>query len=102
LCYSLHINGLEDINGDRTWKLKQAPLQCHWLKKKPALVLLVYPDKRCARCVNVAPVARTVSRHGRNETATLAMLLHNRAGPIIESSIENNMVPLQFSRDQES
>jgi hypothetical protein len=24
----------------------------------------VYPDKRCARCVNVAPVARNVSRHG--------------------------------------
>jgi hypothetical protein len=23
----------------------------------------VYPDKRCARCVNVAPVARNVSRH---------------------------------------
>jgi hypothetical protein len=22
-----------------------------------------YPDKRCARCVNVAPVARNVSRH---------------------------------------
>jgi hypothetical protein len=64
--------------------------------------LFVYPDKRCARCVNVAPVARNVSRHGRNETATLATLLHNRAGPIIESSIENNMVPLKFSRDQES
>ena len=60
-------------------------------------VLFVYPDKRCARCVNVAPVARTVSRHGRNETATLATLLHNRAGP----GIENNRVPLQFSRDQE-
>jgi hypothetical protein len=23
----------------------------------------VFPDKRCARCVNVAPVARNVSRH---------------------------------------
>jgi hypothetical protein len=23
----------------------------------------IYPDKRCARCVNVAPVARNVSRH---------------------------------------
>jgi hypothetical protein len=32
----------------------------------------VYPDKRCARCVNFAPFARNVSRHGRNETATLA------------------------------
>jgi hypothetical protein len=59
------------------------------------LFLFVYPE-------DVAPVARTVSRHGCNETATLAMLLHNRAGPIIESGIENNMVPLQFSRDQES
>jgi hypothetical protein len=68
------------------------------LKKKPALVLFVYPDKRCARCVNVAPVARTVSLHGRNETATLATLLQNRAGP----GIENNMVLLQFTRDQES
>jgi hypothetical protein len=24
----------------------------------------VYPDKRCARCLNVAPVARNFSRHG--------------------------------------
>jgi hypothetical protein len=24
----------------------------------------VYPDKRGARCVNVAPVARNISRHG--------------------------------------
>jgi hypothetical protein len=24
----------------------------------------VYPDKRCARCANVALVARNVSRHG--------------------------------------
>ncbi len=47
---------------------------------------------------NVVPVARTVSRHGRNERATHAMFLHNRAGP----GIENNMVPLQFSGVQES
>ena len=33
----------------------------------------VYLYKRCARCVNVAPVARNVSRHGRNEPAALAM-----------------------------
>jgi hypothetical protein len=32
----------------------------------------VYPDKRCARCVNVASFARNVSRYGRNETAMLA------------------------------
>jgi hypothetical protein len=67
-------------------------------EKKPAPVLFVYPDKRCVRCANVAPVARTVSRHGCNETATVARLLHNRAGP----GIKNNMVPLQFSGYQES
>jgi hypothetical protein len=59
---------------------------------------LVYPDKHSDRCVNIATVARKVSRHGHNESATLATPLHNRAGP----GIENNMVPLQFSRDQES
>jgi hypothetical protein len=57
----------------------------------------VYPDKRCARCVNVATVARNVSRHGRNETATIAAPLNNRSGP----DIQNNKVRLQFSRDQE-
>jgi hypothetical protein len=56
-----------------------------------------YPTKRCVRCVNVAPVARNVSRHGRNETATLATLLYIHPG----SGIENNKVPLQFSGDQE-
>jgi hypothetical protein len=76
-------------------EIKTGTIECHGLKKKPVFVLFVYPDKRCARCVNVALVARTVSRHGRNETATLAMLLHNRASP----GIENNMVPLQFFRD---
>jgi hypothetical protein len=45
----------------------------------------------------VAPAAKNVSRHGRNETATLATSLYNRAGP----GIDNNMVPLKFSRDQE-
>ena len=33
----------------------------------------VYRDKRCARCVKVASIARTVSRHGRKEPAALAM-----------------------------
>ncbi len=42
---------------------------------------LVYPDNRCERCLKVATVARTVSRYGRKETATLATPLHNRAGP---------------------
>jgi hypothetical protein len=51
-----------------------------------------YPNKRCVRCVNVAPVARNVSRHGRNETATLATLFYIHPGP----GIENNKVPLQF------
>jgi hypothetical protein len=40
-----------------------------------------YPNKRCVRCVNVAP----------------ATPLYIRPGP----GIENNKVPLQFSRDQE-
>jgi hypothetical protein len=52
---------------------------------------IVYPDQCCARCVNVAPVARNVSRHGRNETATIATPLYNRPGP----AIKNNMVPLR-------
>jgi hypothetical protein len=45
--------------------------------------------KRCARCVKVAPVARTVSRHGRNENATLATIPHNHK----VSGIKNNLVP---------
>jgi hypothetical protein len=53
---------------------------------------LVCPAKRCDHCVNVAPVARNVSRHGRNETATLATPLHYRLG----FGIDNNIVPLQF------
>jgi hypothetical protein len=57
----------------------------------------VYPDQRCALCVNVATVARNVSRHSRNETAKLATPLFYHAGP----GFENNMVPLQFSGDQE-
>jgi hypothetical protein len=40
---------------------------------------------------------KKVSHHGRNETATSATPLYNRAGP----NIENNMVPLQFSKDKE-
>jgi hypothetical protein len=35
----------------------------------------IYSDKRCARCVNIAPVARNVSRHD-------ATPLYNRAGRI--------------------
>jgi hypothetical protein len=57
------------------------------LKKKKVLIIRT----------TVAPVARNVSRHGRNETATLATALYIRPGP----GIENNKVPLQFSRDQE-
>jgi hypothetical protein len=56
----------------------------------------VYPDKRCACGVNIGPVARNVSRHSRNETATLATSLYNRTDP----GIENNKVPLHFCRDQ--
>jgi hypothetical protein len=54
------------------------------------LVYFVNMKKRCARCVNVAPVARTVSRHGRNETATLATIPHNHKVP----GIKNNLVPI--------
>jgi hypothetical protein len=50
----------------------------------------VYPEKRCAHCVNVAPFARNVSRRERNETATLATTIYNSPGPCIE----NNKVPL--------
>jgi hypothetical protein len=49
------------------------------------------------RCVNVALFARNVPRHGRKETATLAMSLYVHINPCIE----NNMVPLPFSKDQE-
>jgi hypothetical protein len=48
-----------------------------------------YMKKRCACCLKVAPVARTVSRHGRNETATLATIPHNHKVP----GIKNNLVP---------
>jgi hypothetical protein len=58
---------------------------------------LVCPDQRCDRCVNVAAVARNGSRHDRNGTATIATPLRDRTGP----GIDNIMVPLQFSRDQE-
>jgi hypothetical protein len=50
----------------------------------------IYQNKPCARCVNVAPVARNVSRHGRNETATFATIIYNRPGPCIG----NNKVTL--------
>jgi hypothetical protein len=45
--------------------------------------------KRCARCVNVAPAARTISRHGRNENATLETIPHTHKVP----GIKNNLVP---------
>jgi hypothetical protein len=57
---------------------KTGTIAIPWIEEKPVLVRFVYPDKRCARCVSVALVARTVSRSGRNEIATL---LHNLAGP---------------------
>jgi hypothetical protein len=60
------------------------------LKKKTGFGFFVYMKKRCARCVNVAPVARTVSRHGRNENATLATIPHNHKVP----GIKNNLVPI--------
>jgi hypothetical protein len=46
--------------------------------------------KLCARCVFVALVARTVSRQGRNEKATLATIPHNHKVP----GIKNNLVPI--------
>jgi hypothetical protein len=58
--------------------------------KKAAFVFFVHMKKRCARCVFVAPVARTVSRHGRNENTTLATIPHNHKVP----GIKNNLVPI--------
>jgi hypothetical protein len=34
----------------------------------------VYPDKCCARCVNVAPIARNVSRNGATKPQRLQRL----------------------------
>jgi hypothetical protein len=48
-----------------------------------------YMKKRCARCVNLAPVARTVSGYGRNKIETLATIPHNHKVP----GIKNNLVP---------
>jgi hypothetical protein len=59
-------------------------------EKKPAFVYFVSMKKRCARCINVATVARTVSRHGRNENATLATIPHNHKVP----GIINNLVQI--------
>jgi hypothetical protein len=56
----------------------------------------VYPDIRCARCVNVAPVARNVSRHDATKPQRSQRLFI-----IARPYIENNMLPLPFSRDQE-
>jgi hypothetical protein len=47
--------------------------------------------------LGIKNVARNVSRHGRNENAKLATPPHNFPGSVIE----NNMVSLQFSTDQE-
>jgi hypothetical protein len=46
--------------------------------------------------LNGAPVARNVSRRGRNETATLATPLYDRGF----SGIENNSMSLLFFKDQ--
>jgi hypothetical protein len=46
--------------------------------------------KPCARSVFVAPVARNVSRRGRNENATLTTIPHNHKVP----AIKNNLVPI--------
>jgi hypothetical protein len=40
--------------------------------------------------MDVAPVARTVSRHGRNENATPATIPPNHK----DSGIKNNLVPI--------
>jgi hypothetical protein len=56
----------------------------------------VYPDKRCARSVNVASVTRNVSRHDATKPKRSQRLLGTSP-----AGIENNMVPLPFSRDQE-
>jgi hypothetical protein len=57
--------------------------------------------KRCARCLNVALVARNVSGHGRNETATLALYLYDHAAPHGTNYIREIMVQLQFSGNKE-
>jgi hypothetical protein len=57
----------------------------------------VYPDKFCARCINVAPVARNVSRQGRNEPQR-SQLLFVTAPALVSRIIRGHY---NFSRDQE-
>jgi hypothetical protein len=52
--------------------------------------------KRCAGCVNVAPVARTVSRCGRNENTALATIPHTHKVP----GIKNNLCRNNFQRSR--
>jgi hypothetical protein len=60
------------------------------LKKKTGFGFFRLYEKRCARCVNFAPVARTVSRQVRKENTTLATIPHNQK----VSGIKNNPVPI--------
>jgi hypothetical protein len=49
----------------------------------------VYPDKCVARCVNVAPVARNISRHDATKPQRSQRLFITGSAP----GIENNVVP---------
>jgi hypothetical protein len=55
-----------------------------------------YPDKHCARCVNVAPVARNVSHHDATKPPRSQRLFLTAGRP----GIKNYIVPLPFFRDQ--
>jgi hypothetical protein len=79
-----------------TLEFKTGTVVMHLIEEKIGFAG-VYADKRGARCVNVAPVARNVSRHGATKP-----LRSQRLFITAPAGIENNMVPLPFSRDQES
>jgi hypothetical protein len=74
---------LKDINSERAWKLKTDIIAFPLIEEKTGFGFFVYMKK-------VAPVARTVSRHGRNENATLATIFHNHK----VHGIKNNLVPI--------
>jgi hypothetical protein len=59
------------------------------LKKKTGFCLFRFYEKTL-RTLHVATVARTVSRNGRNENATLATIPHNHKVP----GIRNYPVPI--------
>jgi hypothetical protein len=60
---------------------------------------LVYQDNFCARCVNVAPFARNVSRQGRNGTATFATPPYNHSGPSFKNIRDHYNFPEINSSD---